>query len=78
MAGAWDLKPGSATLPFFGVQPVLLDQEGREKDGATEGNLCIRAPWPGECKGWDHFRDVIKLRPFPKSDRSRNVIVLEM
>jgi acetyl-CoA synthetase len=48
MAGAWDLKPGSATLPFFGVQPVLLDQEGREKDGATEGNLCIKAPWPGE------------------------------
>ncbi|GAQ89149.1 acetyl-CoA synthetase [Klebsormidium nitens] len=47
MAGAWDLKPGSATLPFFGVQPVLLDEKGREKEGATDGNLCIKAPWPG-------------------------------
>jgi acetyl-CoA synthetase len=47
LPGAWDTKPGSATLPFFGVQPLLVDNDGKELDGATEGNLCIKAPWPG-------------------------------
>lgn len=43
---AWDTKPGSATLPFFGVEPVLLDDKGRELQGAAEGILAIKRPWP--------------------------------
>ena len=46
LAGATDLKPGSATLPFFGVQPALVDAEGKELEGATEGNLIIKDSWP--------------------------------
>ncbi len=42
------LKPGSATLPFFGVEPVLLDREGREQTGnPASGYLCLRQAWPG-------------------------------
>ncbi|KAI8474948.1 MAG: acetyl-CoA synthetase [Monoraphidium minutum] len=44
---AWALKPGSATLPFFGVDPVLLDAAGREMAGPGEGVLAIRRSWPG-------------------------------
>ncbi|MGB0697168.1 MAG: acetate--CoA ligase [Rhodospirillaceae bacterium] len=47
LPGATDLKPGSATRPFFGVQPVLVDAAGTELEGATEGNLCIADAWPG-------------------------------
>ena len=50
LPGAIDLKPGSATLPFFGVQPVLLDAEGKEIVGAGEGNLCIKAAWPSQIR----------------------------
>ncbi len=50
LPGAVDLKPGSATLPFFGVQPVLLDAEGKEVIGAGEGNLCIKAAWPSQIR----------------------------
>ena len=46
LPGAIDLKPGSATLPFFGVEPQLVDNEGGVLDGATEGNLCINRAWP--------------------------------
>ena len=47
LPGAHDLKPGSATAPFFGVQPVLLDDQGNEIQGSpAEGNLAISAPWP--------------------------------
>jgi acetyl-CoA synthetase len=45
--GATPLKPGSATRPFFGVEPVIVDNEGRVIDGSGEGNLCIAQPWPG-------------------------------
>ncbi len=45
--GATDLKPGSATLPFFGVEPCLVDDKGVEIEGAAEGALCIKRPWPG-------------------------------
>ncbi|MCD8498259.1 MAG: acetate--CoA ligase [Alphaproteobacteria bacterium] len=45
-----DLKPGSASLPFFGVQPLLVDGEGKELTGATEGNLCIADSWPGQMR----------------------------
>jgi acetyl-CoA synthetase len=43
MPGATPTKPGSATLPFFGVEPVIVDAEGREIDGPGEGNL-VRSP----------------------------------
>ncbi len=47
LPGATPLKPGSACIPFFGVQPVLLDDEGKEIDGnPASGNLAIKAPWP--------------------------------
>ncbi len=48
LPGATALKPGSATRPFFGVQPCLLDTEGNEIEGAGEGALCIRESWPGQ------------------------------
>ncbi|MEE2695255.1 MAG: acetate--CoA ligase [Pseudomonadota bacterium] len=47
IAGTTPLKPGSATLPFFGVQPVIVDNDGNELDGACEGNLCMVTSWPG-------------------------------
>ncbi|MBU1220079.1 acetate--CoA ligase [Myxococcota bacterium] len=47
LPGATRIKPGSATRPFFGVQPVLVDDKGDELDGVNEGNLCIKFPWPG-------------------------------
>jgi len=58
LPGAIDLKPGSATLPFFGVQPVLLDNEGKEITGAGEGNLAIKASWPSQIRSiyGDHKR----------------------
>ena len=46
LPGATDLKPGSATLPFFGVEPELVDNEGNVLEGATDGNLCIARSWP--------------------------------
>lgn len=50
LPGATRLKPGSATLPFFGVHPVIVDGEGKPLDGATEGNLCIDRSWPGQAR----------------------------
>lgn len=47
LPGATALKPGSATRPFFGVQPALVDAEGNILEGATEGNLAILDAWPG-------------------------------
>ncbi|MFV8836102.1 acetate--CoA ligase [Aquisalimonas sp. APHAB1-3] len=46
LPGATDLKPGSATRPFFGIEPELLDNEGNVLEGATDGNLCISRSWP--------------------------------
>ena len=56
--GATDLKPGSATLPFFGVQPVLLDTEGNEIEGEGEGLLMIKSSWPSQIRSvyGDHKR----------------------
>ncbi|RAU23979.1 acetate--CoA ligase [Paramagnetospirillum kuznetsovii] len=58
LPGATALKPGSATLPFFGVVPLMVDAEGKELLGATEGNLCIADAWPGQMRTlWgDHER----------------------
>ncbi|MDP5292572.1 acetate--CoA ligase [Oceanimonas sp. CHS3-5] len=50
LPGATDLKPGSATRPFFGVQPALVDGEGTILDGATDGNLVILDSWPGQMR----------------------------
>jgi len=51
LPGAIDSKPGSATLPFFGVEPVLLDDEGNILEGAASGNLAIPRSWPGQMRG---------------------------
>jgi len=60
LPGAIDLKPGSATRPFFGVVPALVDNEGNELQGATEGNLVLQDSWPGQARSiWgDHERFV--------------------
>ncbi|MCC0804837.1 acetate--CoA ligase [Methylobacterium sp. W2] len=50
LPGATKLKPGSATRPFFGVQPLIVDAEGKELDGPCEGNLCIKDSWPGQMR----------------------------
>ncbi|MBP9011974.1 MAG: acetate--CoA ligase [Smithella sp.] len=52
LPGAIEIKPGMATLPFFGVQPVLVDDEGKEfKETEASGALCIKVPWPGIMRG---------------------------
>nr|VFK53544.1 MAG: acetyl-CoA synthetase [Candidatus Kentron sp. TUN]VFK55599.1 MAG: acetyl-CoA synthetase [Candidatus Kentron sp. TUN] len=50
LPGATALKPGSATRPFFGVAPELVDAEGKILEGETQGGLCIRQPWPGQMR----------------------------
>ncbi|HEY0834146.1 MAG TPA: acetate--CoA ligase [Azospirillum sp.] len=50
LIGAIGQKPGSATKPFFGVKPMIVDNEGGELQGATEGNLCITESWPGQMR----------------------------
>ena len=50
LPGATPLKPGSATRPFFGVVPALLDAEGNVLEGATDGALVITRPWPGQMR----------------------------
>ncbi|MDB5551512.1 MAG: acsA [Rhizobium sp.] len=50
LPGATDLKAGSATRPFFGVKPELVDGEGKVLEGATDGNLCITDSWPGQMR----------------------------
>ncbi|MBM4154559.1 MAG: acetate--CoA ligase [Lentisphaerae bacterium] len=47
LPGAHALKPGSASRPFFGVEPVILDDNGKEVPDGTSGKLCIKAAWPG-------------------------------
>jgi acetyl-CoA synthetase len=47
LPGAIKLKPGSATLPFFGVVPEIVDADGKVLEGEATGNLCITRPWPG-------------------------------
>jgi acetyl-CoA synthetase len=47
LPGATPLKSGSVTLPFFGIKPVIVDQQGKILEGACEGNLCIAESWPG-------------------------------
>ena len=58
LPGAIDMKPGSATLPFFGVEPVLLDPDGNVLEGAASGNLAIKNSWPSQIRSvfGDHPR----------------------
>jgi len=58
LPGATALKPGSASLPLFGVVPLLVDADGAELQGATDGNLCLAQSWPGQMRTvWgDHAR----------------------
>ena len=60
LPGATDLKPGSATLPFFGIKPELVDTEGEVLEGENDGNLCITDSWPGQMRTiyGDHNRFV--------------------
>jgi acetyl-CoA synthetase len=55
LPGATDLKPGSATRPFFGIRPVIVDGDGKELAGPATGNLCIADSWPGQMR--TVFRD---------------------
>jgi acetyl-CoA synthetase len=68
LPGARQLKPGSATLPFFGVEPALLDDKGNELHGPAEGALVIKRSWPGQMRTvyGDHerFKDTY-FRMFP-------------
>jgi acetyl-CoA synthetase len=50
LPGATDLKPGSATVPFFGVQPALVDDKGQRLEGANQGNLILLDSWPGQMR----------------------------
>jgi acetyl-CoA synthetase len=60
LPGATDLKPGSATKPFFGIRPQIVDNDGKVLEGATEGNLCLIDSWPGQMRTvfGDHQRFV--------------------
>jgi acetyl-CoA synthetase len=50
LPGATDLKPGSATRPFFGIDPVMVDNEGNILEGPCEGVLCMKDSWPGQMR----------------------------
>jgi len=50
LPGATATKPGSATLPFFGIKPLLIDADGNTINGVGEGNLCISDSWPGQMR----------------------------
>jgi len=68
LPGAIDQKPGSATLPFFGVKPAIVDNDGQTLEGATEGNLVITDSWPGQMRTvyGDHARFIeTYFRTFP-------------
>jgi len=48
--GAMELKPGSATKPFYGIEPCIVDKNGKELEGECEGMLCIKRSWPGQMR----------------------------
>jgi len=50
LPGVTDLKPGSATLPFFGIKPGIVDKNGKILEGDCEGNLCLLNSWPGQMR----------------------------
>ncbi|WVZ05601.1 hypothetical protein V8G54_018947, partial [Vigna mungo] len=67
LPGAWSQKPGSATFPFFGVQPVIVDENGVEIEGECSGYLCVKNSWPGAFRTLfgDHERyETTYFKPF--------------
>lgn len=60
LPGATDMKPGAGSHPFFGIEPALVDADGKELNGATDGNLIIKNSWPGQMRTvyGDHQRFV--------------------
>ncbi|MDL2269367.1 acetate--CoA ligase [Desulfosarcina sp. OttesenSCG-928-A07] len=58
LPGAIDIKPAQATVPFFGVEPAIVDDEGKELQGQCQGNLILKRSWPGQMRGIykDHER----------------------
>ncbi|CAL9100183.1 unnamed protein product, partial [Musa textilis] len=65
--GAWPQKPGSATFPFFGIEPVIVDEKGNELEGECSGYLCIKKSWPGAFRSLygDHERyETTYFKPF--------------
>lgn len=58
LPGATNLKPGSASKPFFGIQPAIVDENGKELEGECQGNLVMKHPWPGQMRSvyGDHKR----------------------
>ncbi|KAJ8478718.1 hypothetical protein OPV22_022445 [Ensete ventricosum] len=67
LPGAWPQKPGSATFPFFGIQPVIVDEKGNEIEGECSGYLCIKKSWPGAFRTLygDHERyETTYFKPF--------------
>lgn len=68
LPGAWPQKPGSATFPFFGVLPVIVDEKGNEIEGECNGYLCVKNSWPGAFRTLyeDHERyETTYFKPFP-------------
>ena len=68
LVSARRIKPGCATQPMFGVQPVLLDEQGKEFSGAGSGVLAIKASWPGQIRGVYHDRQRMidtYFKPYP-------------
>ncbi|XP_057530829.1 acetyl-coenzyme A synthetase, chloroplastic/glyoxysomal [Amaranthus tricolor] len=68
LPGAWAQKPGSATYPFFGVQPVIVDEKGNEIEGQCSGYLCVKHSWPSAFRTLygDHERyETTYFKPFP-------------
>ncbi|KAI3700002.1 hypothetical protein L2E82_44614 [Cichorium intybus] len=68
LPGAFPQKPGSATFPFFGVQPVIVDEKGKEIEGECSGYLCVKNSWPGAFRTLygDHERyETTYFKPFP-------------
>ncbi len=69
LPGAIDMKPGKATTPFFGVQPVIVDPEkGTVLEGEASGALCIARPWPGQMRGVFGDPDRFRLTYFQQYD----------
>ncbi|KAG7022600.1 Acetyl-coenzyme A synthetase, chloroplastic/glyoxysomal [Cucurbita argyrosperma subsp. argyrosperma] len=68
LPGAWPQKPGSATFPFFGVQPILVDEKGNELKGECSGYLCLKSSWPSAFRTLynDQERyETTYFKPFP-------------
>ncbi len=57
LPGATPMKPGSASYPFFGVVPAIVDDAGKELEGEATGNLCIKNSWPGQMRGVYHNQE---------------------